>query len=185
MKNTAFLASIFAAVAAFGGVLDNAWIKGTTDKDPITYKPGEKMVFTLSFEDVEGTIPAGEYFLDWKRSGDDGLVETGKVAVTGAPFVYATQLGKPGFVRLQAEVVDKAGKTYVKTFTGDATTPEGKAAMNRFERQNKAIFFDGGAGACPRLWPQRQGGRGAPNGAGSGDRRPCGRRAGQNRRRRI
>ena len=48
MKNTAFLALIFAAVAAFGGVLDNAWIKGTTDKDPITYKPGEKMTFTLS-----------------------------------------------------------------------------------------------------------------------------------------
>ena len=138
-----------AAVAAgtvFGGALDFAWIKGTTDKDPITYKPGEKMVFTLSLEDVEGTIPAGEYFLDWKRSGDDGLVETGKVAVTGAPFVYATKLGKPGFVRLQAEVVDKAGKTYVKTFTGDATTPEGKAAMNRFERQRKDVFFDGGAG---------------------------------------
>ena len=134
------------ALAAFGGALDFAWIKGTTDKDPITYKPGEKMVFTLSLEDVEGTIPAGEYFLSWKRSGDDGLVETGKVSVTGKPFVYATKLGKPGFVRLQAEVVDKAGKTYVKTFTGDATTPEGKAAMNRFERQRKDIFFDGGAG---------------------------------------
>ena len=146
MKAMACMAAFFAAGAVFGGALDFAWIKGMTDKDPITYKPGEKMVFTLSLEDVEGTIPAGEYFLDWKRSGDDGLVETGKVAVTGAPFVYVTQLGKPGFVRLQAEVVDKAGKTYVKTFTGDATTPEGKAAMNRFERQRKDIFFDGGAG---------------------------------------
>ena len=146
MKAMACMAAVFAAGTVFGGALDFAWIKGTTDKDPITYKPGEKMVFTLSLEDVEGTIPAGEYFLDWRRSGDDGLVETGKVAVTGAPFVYATQLGKPGFVRLQAEVVDKAGKTYVKTFTGDATTPEGKAAMNRFERQRKDVFFDGGAG---------------------------------------
>ena len=145
-KLVAMTVAAVAAGTVFGGALDFAWIKGTTDKDPITYKPGEKMVFTLSLEDVEGTIPAGEYFLDWKRSGDDGLVETGKVAVTGAPFVYATKLGKPGFVRLQAEVVDKAGKTYVKTFTGDATTPEGKAAMNRFERQRKDIFFDGGAG---------------------------------------
>ena len=147
MKNTAFLASIFAAVAAFGGVLDNAWIKGLTDKDPITYKPGEKMVFTLSFEGVEGAIAEGEYFLDWKRSGDDGLVETGKLAVTGAPFTYETKIDKPGFVRLQANVVDKNGKKYAKKFTGDATTPEGKKAMNRFERQNKAVFFDGGAGA--------------------------------------
>ncbi len=147
MKKSVFAASLVCAAAAFGGALDFAWIKGTTDKDPITYKQGEKMVFTLSIEDVEGAIPVDGYFLSWKRSGDDGLVETGKVAVTGKPFVYATKLGKPGFVRLQAEVVDKAGKTYVKTFTGDAPTPEGKKAMNRFENQPRHIFFDGGAGA--------------------------------------
>ena len=139
--------AVLAAGMAFGGALDNAWIKGTTDKDPITYKPGEKMVFTLSFEGVEGAIPEGEYFLDWKRSGDDGLVDDGKIPVTGKPFIYETKIDKPGFVRIQANVVDKDGKRYVKKFTGDATTPEGKAAMNRFERQNKAIFFDGGAGA--------------------------------------
>ena len=144
-----FIAMMVAAasVVAFGGVLDGAWIKGTTDKDPITYRSGEKMVFTLSFEGVEGAIPEGEYFLDWKRSGDDGLVETGKLAVTGAPFTYETKIDRPGFVRIQANMVDKDGKRYVKKFTGDATTPEGKAAMNRFERQNKAVFFDGGAGA--------------------------------------
>ena len=147
MKTATLIASFFAAVAAFGGVLDKAWIKGTTDKDPITYKPGEKMVFTLSFEGVEGAIPEGEYFLDWKRSGDDGVVDSGKIPVTGKPFTYETKIDKPGFVRIQANVVDKDGKRYVKKFTGDATTPEGKAAMNRFERQNKAVFFDGGAGA--------------------------------------
>ena len=147
MKKAMWAFAVFAAGMAFGGALDNAWIKGTTDKDPITYKPGEKMVFTLSFEGVEGAIPEGEYFLDWKRSGDDGLVDGGKIPVTGKPFIYETKIDKPGFVRIQANVVDKDGKRYVKKFTGDATTPEGKAAMNRFERQNKAIFFDGGAGA--------------------------------------
>lgn len=147
MKNTAFLASIFAAVAAFGGVLDNAWIKGTTDKDPITYKPGEKMVFTLAVQGLDGELPDGEYFLQWARSGDDGIREDGKEPLTAKPFVYETKIDKPGFVRLQANVVDKDGKRYVKRFTGDTTTPEGKAAMNRFERQNKSVFFDGGAGA--------------------------------------
>ena len=147
MKTATLIASFLAAVASFGGALDNAWIKGTTDRDPITYKPGEKMVFTLSFEGVVGAIPEGEYFLDWKRSGDDGVVDGGKIPVTGKPFTYETKIDKPGFVRIQANVVDKTGKRYVKKFTGDATTPEGKAAMNRFERQNKAVFFDGGAGA--------------------------------------
>ena len=147
MKKAMWAFAVLAAGMAFGGALDNAWIKGTTDKDPITYKPGEKMVFTLSFEGVEGAIPEGEYFLDWKRSGDDGLGDAVKIPVTGKPFSYETKIDKPGFVRIQANVVDKDGKRYVKKFTGDATTPEGKAAMNRFERQNKAIFFDGGAGA--------------------------------------
>ena len=147
MKARLVALTVVAASAAFGGVLDNAWIQGTTDKDPITYKPGEKMTFTLTPQDLDGAVPAGEYFLQWTRSGDDGVRENGKEPFTGKPFVYSTKIDKAGFVRLQANVVDKNGKKYVKKFTGDATTPEGKAAMNRFERQNKAVFFDGGAGA--------------------------------------
>ena len=147
MKTATLIASFFAAVAAFGGVLDKAWIKGTTDKDPITYKPGEKMVFTLSAQGLDGKLPAGEYFLQWTRSGDDGIRENGKEPLTAKPFVYETKIDKPGFVRIQANVVDKDGNRYMKQYTGDTTTPEGKAAMNRFERTNRAVFFDGGAGA--------------------------------------
>jgi len=134
--------------AAFGGVLDRAWIQGRTDKDPLTYRPGEKMTFTLTLEDLDGALPSEAYFLDWTRSGDDGVRENGRFPLSGAPFVYSTKIDKPGFVRLQANVVDKDGKKYVKKYIGDTTTPEGKAAMNRFERQNKAVFFDGGAGAA-------------------------------------
>ena len=147
MKTATLIASFFAAVAAFGGVLDKAWIKGTTDKDPITYKLGEKMVFTLSAQGLDGKLPAGEYFLQWTRSGDDGIRENGKEPLTAKPFVYETKIDKPGFVRIQANVVDKDGNRYMKQYTGDTTTPEGKAAMNRFERTNRAVFFDGGAGA--------------------------------------
>ena len=123
MKAMTWMAAVLAAGSVFGGAMDSAWIKGTTDKDPITYKSGEKMVFTLSFEGVEGEIPAGEYFLDWKRTGDDGVVDGGKLLVTGKPFTYEAKIDKPGFVRIQANVVDKDGKRYVKKFTGDATTP--------------------------------------------------------------
>lgn len=140
------LVAVFAAVAAFGGALDNACIQGKTDKNPLLYKPGEEMVFTLTPQGVAGTLPEGEYFLDWKRGGDDGVVENGKVAFTGAPFVYKTKLDKAGFVRLEAYVVGKDGRRYQKQFTGDATTPEGKKAMNDFEKQKKVVFFDGGAG---------------------------------------
>ena len=87
MKMTALAFSLFAASVAFGGVLDNAWIKGTTDKDPITYKPGERMTFTLAAQGLDGELPEGEYFLQWTRSGDDGIRENGKEPLTTAPYV--------------------------------------------------------------------------------------------------
>ena len=142
------LALLFCGSAA-AGPLDAAWIKGTTDKDPLSYAAGEEMVFTLEPMGVEGEFPAGEYQLEWTLSDDFGRRDTGRVPFTAAPFVFRTSLDRPGFVRLEAYVVDAEGKRYVKKFTGDASTPEGKKAMNEFEKKPKSVFFDGGAGVEP------------------------------------
>ena len=146
LKKTMALLAMGCASMLFGGVLDNAWIKCTTNKNPLEYKPGEEMVFTLAPQGVEGEVPEGEYFLEWKRSDDFGGVDKGREPFTGKPFVYKTKLDKAGFVRLEAYVVGKNGRRYVKKFTGDTSTPEGRMAMNRFERAKKNVFFDGGAG---------------------------------------
>ena len=138
-------AAFFAAATAFSGALDNAWLKGTTDKDPLSYKAGEEIVFTVTAEGLHGKVPEG-YFLKWKRTDDYGGEESGRPALTDKPFIYKAKLDKPGFVRLSIEVVDANGSRYVKRFTGDATTPEGRKAMNEFERRPKFLFFDGGAG---------------------------------------
>lgn len=145
MKKLMIVVSGLCGVMALGGTLDKAWICGTTDKSPISYKPGEKMTFTLVLKDLDGELKDGEYFLDWRRTGDDGIVENGRVPAAQG-LVYSTKLDKAGFVRLQASVVDKNGTKYKKQYLGDTTTPEGRAAMNRFERQNRTVFFDGGAG---------------------------------------
>ena len=136
------------ALSAFGGPLDKAWLKGTTDKDPLSYAVGETITITITPQNMAGEPPPGEYFLDWKRSDDFGSVEKGKVPFTGKPFVYRTKLDKAGFVRLEAYVVDRKGRRYVKKFLGDASTPEGRRAMNAFERARKNVFFDGGAGVA-------------------------------------
>ena len=141
-------AILLAHACASAGVLDNAWIKGTTDKNPLSYKPGEEMVFTLEPQGIEGELPEGEYTMWWKRSDDYGASEEGVVPFTREPFVYKTRLDKPGFVRLEAYVRGKDGKNVVKKFTGDASTPEGRKAMNAFERRKKNVFFDGGAGVA-------------------------------------
>jgi cephalosporin-C deacetylase-like acetyl esterase len=148
-KNTlgcVLFALALAALPAWAGVLDNAWIKGETDKCAIGYRAGEEMVFTLTLMGAQGEIKDGEYSLKWKRTDDFGGKEEGVVKLSKNPFVYRTRLDRPGFVRLEAYVVDKKGKLVEKKFTGDDTTPEGRMARNRFERLPKIVFFDGGAG---------------------------------------
>jgi len=141
------LASALAALTTFAaGPFDKAVLHGDTDKDRSTrYKVGETIVFKLSFQGAE-SFGKGEYTVAVKRTGDDGVVEQLKFDAADLPIEVKTKLDKPGFVRLEAYLKDKTGKNYMKSFTGDATTPEGRAAMNRFERSNKAVFFDGGAG---------------------------------------
>ena len=110
IRTSAAVVAIFAAAHAFAGaVTESTWVRGVTDKDPITYKSGEEMTFTLTVEKLSGELKSGEFSLDWKRSGDDGIVETGKVANAGAPFVYKTKIAFPGFVRLEAKLVDAKG----------------------------------------------------------------------------
>ena len=143
---TALSAMSVASLAAFAGPLDKAWLKGTTGKNPLFYEAGETMTFTVAPQRIEGEIPEGAYFLSWKRTGDDGVKEEGKIPFDGKPFTYSTSIGKPGFVRLFAEVVDAEGKKYKKKYTGDTTTPEGLKAANEFEKAGHGVFFDGGAG---------------------------------------
>ena len=100
---TIAFASVVCASMLFAGALDNAWMKGTTDKNPLLYKSGEEMVFTVEPQGIKGDIPEGKYFLKWERTGDDGISEKGSEPFTGKPFVYRTSIAKPGFVRLYAE----------------------------------------------------------------------------------
>ena len=124
----AFVVALAAAFAVQAHPLDRAWIRGTTDKDPVSYRVGEKMVFTLALQDFEGdAIPDG-FDLSWKRSGDDGRCEEGKVPLTAEPFVRETSIDRPGFVRLEAYVTRRS---------------DGR----RFTYQDGYVFFDGGAGA--------------------------------------
>ena len=151
MKPNAFTMAVLASFAMFAanaaGELDDAVLHGETDKPrAIDYKPGETMTFTLSLQGVK-SLPPEPYFISWNRTGDDGQSESGKVPLSlDTPLVLRTKLDKPGFVRIRATVVDKSGAAYRKTFRGDATTPEGKKALNAFERADKRVFFDGGAG---------------------------------------
>ena len=144
MKRFMLTISGFAlATAVFAaGELDKAVLHGETDKERATeYKPGETMTFTLSIQGAE-TMPTNKLFISWTRTGDDGIKETGKVpASLTEPLVVKTKLDKPGFVRLEAYVVDEKGRHFEKT------RKPGKLSWADLAKLK--LFFDGGAGVEP------------------------------------
>ena len=96
---------VFCAVAAVSCLAagKGPWIKGTTDKCPLDYKPGETMTFTLTLKNAD-SLPEGAV-VEWTRTADDGKTETGKApAKTDEPIQVKTSLDRPGFVRIFALV---------------------------------------------------------------------------------
>ena len=101
--------------------------KGGTDKNPLLYKAGEPMTFTVTLVDKDlKNAPVKGRRLVWTRAGDDGKTEKGE-GVSDAPLVVTTRIDKPGFVRLTVKVLGADGKP-VKGGKRD-------------------LVFDGGAGA--------------------------------------
>ena len=103
------------------------WLKGETDKPPLSYAVGEDIVFTVSLEGAEA-FPDG-VSATWRRSGDDGAEEKGTWDGR-SPLTVKTSLKRAGFVRLTVEPRHTAnGRPW------------------RAEGASSDVFFDGGAGA--------------------------------------
>ena len=93
------------------------------------------MKFTILVDFGKQTLPAKPYFVRWTRTGDDGKKASGRELVTpGKPVVITTKLNKPGFVRIQAYLVDNKGRNVQK--------------RNR-NKKLESICFEGGAGVQP------------------------------------
>ena len=82
MKQPAFLLTLSivgfsCSFSAAAGVLDRVWLRGVTDKDPVSYHAGEEIVFTVSPMDLDGPIPPGAYQLEWRYSDEGGKAGLG------------------------------------------------------------------------------------------------------------
>lgn len=75
------------------------YFKCTTNKNPLEYTCGEKIIFTVSARDNrQDTLGR---FVKWELDGDDGQKSSGFDACWGGhPIVIETTLKKAGFVRL-------------------------------------------------------------------------------------
>ncbi|MBQ6138014.1 MAG: acetylxylan esterase [Kiritimatiellae bacterium] len=134
------MSAALSASFVFANAWDDVLVKGRTDKEnPVGYRSGEEIVFSITASKVPGELENAGYFLEWKRTGDDGKTETGKTPFrSGEICRVSTKLDMPGFVRLEAYVKDKDGKTVQR----DKRAP----GAPDWQRHVKAVFFDGGAG---------------------------------------
>ena len=59
---------------------DKMQLKGRTDKEnPVAYKVGEPIVFTLRTDGLDAVPTNDRYRVRWERTGDDGKVEKGEM----------------------------------------------------------------------------------------------------------
>jgi len=134
----AFAASLFTAHAA-PIEADKALMVGNSEKNPLSYRVGDELKFTIDLKYTGADYDKGDYVVIWKRSGDDGIVRIGRLSPDQLPYTFTDKFTKPGFIRYRAELHKKGrgGKTV-----------RGK---------KRAIFFDGTAGANIRdLRPQAE-----------------------------
>ena len=129
--------ALFAAPNPF----DDVNLKGSTDKaNPVGYKIGEPIVFTLRTENLAEVPKDNRYRVRWKRTGDDGLVKEGETPLkVGETCVVTTKMDRAGFVRLEARVVGGGGWWVQRSKPAPGCESWYK---------EKSVFFDGGAGVA-------------------------------------
>ena len=92
---------------------------GETDRDPLSYAKGQKMVFTIQLLD-NGKPVVGKK-LQWERRGDDGLKENGEATSGEAPLIVKTSLAQPGFASVTVKAFEPDGNAMeVRAFQGSA-----------------------------------------------------------------
>ena len=123
---SAFLAIVLSAATATAGTYSLDW---STNKEPVSYQPGETMTFRIRL--LEDGKPLAGKTLKWQRTGDDQKTAQGQgVSSETAPLAIATSIDEPGFVRIEVGVFNEDGSPLK-------------------DARNKAVRFDGGAGAQP------------------------------------
>ncbi len=83
------------------------YFTGSTEKNAISYMPGEEMVFRLHL--TENGTPVGFPKYRWQIAGDDGKSSEGISNTTGGEAVVRTSVSCPGFAHVIVTACDRDG----------------------------------------------------------------------------
>jgi len=126
------------ALASRASDWDRAYIGGGTAEGKCFYAAGEPMTFRLQLGGIS-ELPKGDWTLKWKRTGDDGVVQTGSCpASLTEPCEIKTSLDRPGFVRIEASVAGAPGGV---RFDGGAGVDFAGIVANQGEPEDFDAFW--------------------------------------------
>ena len=118
-------------------------LTAATDRDPLSYGVGDPIRFEFA---VSGAPRDSR--IRWRRTGDDGVVEEGEEPGGGGQAaIIAKGLSRPGFMRVDADLVSPGGAT-LASFSGGAgvdvaairaDTPEPPDFDAFWARRNEAL----------------------------------------------
>ncbi len=102
-----FTAVLFCCAAVlFAGKI---YFTGDSEKNPLSYKCGEDIVFNISL--VEDGKPISGVKISWKLFGEDGTRDKGvAVSDSAKPLTIKTKLAKPGFAYVEAIAIGEDEK---------------------------------------------------------------------------
>ncbi|MBQ7209034.1 MAG: acetylxylan esterase [Lentisphaeria bacterium] len=134
LKRAVWAFALFSVLAAAEPAADIRLV-GKTDKSPLSYRPGEEMVFTFTLD--AGEAKQGNWKLHYLRRGDDKKTLEG-TAPADRPFVFKTSLDRPGFVNVEVILKDENGKVVFS----EKLRPNGT-------RLKRRVIFSAGAAVSP------------------------------------
>ena len=94
--------------------LQDVRIIGKTNKSPLSYLPGEEMVFTFTLD--TGNDKPGDWRFFYVRKGDDNQTFQGYAPID-KPLIVKTSIKKAGFVSVNVYIRDKHGRNVSAEFT--------------------------------------------------------------------
>ena len=84
------------------------YLKCTTNKSPLSYKCGEKIIFKIDAKNNSQSAAYG--YLNWKLFTDDGKKDEGIYKYdNGKSLIIETSLSRPGYAHITVNVYDKDG----------------------------------------------------------------------------
>ena len=91
--------------------LTDVYIHCSTNKSPLSYKPGEEMIFTFTLD--TGKDKPGDWQFYYSRGGDDNKKFNGYAPID-KPLVIKTSIDKPGFVSVNVSLFNSKKRVVQK-----------------------------------------------------------------------